>query len=221
MFEMFIKLNSNHITAATNMVAESFMDNPLLTYVFPDLKVRKKVLPLVYQIIIELVSALGEVYVTSKNIEGIFLVRRVGKNKLKLSHYKAILMAGIKFTRLIKHIPFVNTIKRALKIRNLSSAMNYYSKIYSKYIVLEMIAVDKKYREQKYMSKMMRALIEEVDRNGTFCLLETETETNTQIYQHFGFKLLKKVDIIEGQLSFYILAYDPHGLIQDKDKLPA
>lgn len=208
MYDHLTKLQKHHYQGASNMLAESFLDNPLFIYLFPDEKKREKILRTIYRGVVEIVDAISDVYITSEKMEGIFAVRRTGKQRFSIPLYKAILKTLLRSIWLIKDVPLFIIIKKARKLSIVSQRMAFYEH-QKPHLVLDMVAVDKKYRGQKFMSTMIRAALNEADKRRTFCVLETETIENVRIYEHFGFQLSQSIEVVKGQLTVYILIYDP------------
>lgn len=63
------------------------------------------------------------------------------------------------------------------------------------------------------MSQKNRAALKEAEFRRIFSVLETETLGNVRIYEHFGFRLSQSIEVIKGQLTVYILVYDPYQQI--------
>lgn len=212
MYEALTRLQKKHRQKASNMLADSFFDNPLFLYLFPDERKRRRILQNVYRGTVEIVDAISEVYVTSDRVEGIFAVRRTGSPAFSPALYKAIIKTMFRSMLLIKDVPLVSFVKKARKLSIISKRMAFYEK-QKPHLVLDMVAVDKKYRGRKFMSQMIRAALREADIRRTFCVLETETIENVRIYEHFGFQLSQSIEVIKGQLTVYILVYDPYQQI--------
>ncbi|MGG4489425.1 GNAT family N-acetyltransferase [Metabacillus idriensis] len=217
MYEELTRLQKKHRLKAAEMLADSFFDNPLFIYLFPQEGKRKRILQNVYRSTVEIVDAISDTYVTSDRVEGIFAVRRTGYQSFSPALYIAILKTIFRSLLLVKDVQMVSFIKKARRLSVISKRMTFYEK-QKPHLVLDMVAVDKKYRGQKYMSQMIRAALKEADIRRTFCVLETETTRNVRIYEHFGFQLSQSVEVIKGQLTVYILVYDPHQQIIYADK---
>jgi len=207
MYTSFLKLCQEHVPLAVNVLSDSFMDNPMLIYLFPWINIRKKVLPLAFKSVLVRVVNKGEIYATSDKMEGILWIERKGHATPDL--VKALIKAT-------KHtypqlLPFI--LKRAAKIKKMGLAINNYYKKPPNFIRISIIAVGKEHRGKKFMSQMIRAVFSEVDDTNIYCLVETETESNVEIYQHLGFRLVEKIEEVKGKLYFYILIYDPHFLV--------
>jgi ribosomal protein S18 acetylase RimI-like enzyme len=61
------------------------------------------------------------------------------------------------------------------------------------FIYLLIIGVAPQFRGQGFAGKLLRALIDKSERAGVPIYLETETESNVRMYEHFGFEVVKKI----------------------------
>ena len=61
------------------------------------------------------------------------------------------------------------------------------------YVYLFVLGVAQEYQGQGIGGKLLRALITESERSGKALYLETETQKNVDMYERFGFKLIKKI----------------------------
>lgn len=198
-----IKLNKSHIDKVSLLLADSFFDNPLMTYFFEDEHIRKKVLPKIFRVVANSMMIIGDVYATSENLEGVIGLRRPNKTKANFMLYSAIIKNIYLALPSLRYILSKSTI---LKIKNMN--INGYPNDYKNYFTIEMVAVDKNYRGQKLMSKMIRFCLNEVNKSNGICLLQTETEVNCSKYQHLGFSLLNKSETVVNKVYSYILIYN-------------
>ena len=61
------------------------------------------------------------------------------------------------------------------------------------YIYLQVIGVAPVFQGQGFAGKLLRTLIEKSEQTGISLYLETETESNVSMYEHFGFTVIKKI----------------------------
>jgi ribosomal protein S18 acetylase RimI-like enzyme len=61
------------------------------------------------------------------------------------------------------------------------------------YIYLQVIGVAPAFQGQGFGAQLLRALIEKSEQAGVSLYLETETEANVSLYEHFGFTVVKKI----------------------------
>jgi ribosomal protein S18 acetylase RimI-like enzyme len=61
------------------------------------------------------------------------------------------------------------------------------------YLYLQIIGVAPAFQGQGLGGQLLRALIEKSEQTGVPLYLETETEANVSMYEHFGFTVIKKI----------------------------
>ena len=57
---------------------------------------------------------------------------------------------------------------------------------------LQIIGVDPAYQGQGFSSRLLRPVLERIDRERMPCFLETNTEKNVAIYRRFGFEVVSE-----------------------------
>lgn len=199
-----IRLDKSYIERVSNLLSDSFMDNPLIIYFLPDKEVRKKVLPKIYRSVADITMTIGNVYATSENLEGVIGVIDNNKRAINLNMIGAIIKALFINLPSLKDISLIDIIKKSKAI-----SMNNYPNDVGRCFYIEMVAVDKRYRGQKYMSKLVREVLKEAKVNNIKCILQTETKENFMKYEHLGFKLYNKIESIPDKLYHYVLIYNP------------
>lgn len=198
-FEL-VKLNKEHRDCVSNLLADAFMDNPLMVYFFPKQSERTKRLPEIYKVVVDIMMVVGTVYTTSYNIEGVIGV--IDNKKIKHRTIIKILGVLLKNIMILRYI-FTNDIIK--KFGSIPKSKEYKDK--EKIFYIEMVAVDKKYRGKKYMSKLIRAVTKEAKCKNYDCVLETETLENVAKYKNLGFELYDKVEVKQGKVSKYKMVY--------------
>lgn len=200
-----LKLDSRYVNDVGDLLADSFIDNPLILYFFPDESIRKKILPKLYRSIVDITMTIGTVYTTSKNLEGVIGVVDNRKRVFSLNMLRAIVKSLFINLPALKYISLIDIIKKSKNI-----SMNNYPNNIDKCLYIEMVAVDKRYRGQKHISKLIRSVLHEAKNNNLHCILQTETEENVMKYEHLGFKLYNKIESIPEELYHYVLIYSPY-----------
>ncbi len=79
------------------------------------------------------------------------------------------------------------------------------------YIYLQILGVDPEYQGQGYGSKILRSLIAQYDEAGLPIYLETETEKNIRLYEHFGFT-------VAGEIQLPILELPMWGMLREPER---
>lgn len=200
-----LKLDRRYVNDVGDLLADSFIDNPLMLYFFPDESIRKKILPKLYRSIADITMTIGTVYATSKNLEGVIGVVDNRKRVFSLNMLRAIVKSLFINLPALKYISLIDIIKKSKNI-----SMNNYPNNIDTCLYIEMVAVDKRYRGQKHMSKLIRSVLHEAKNNNLHCILQTETEENVIRYEHLGFKLYNKIESVPEELYHYVLIYSPY-----------
>jgi len=79
----------------------------------------------------------------------------------------------------------------------------------STYLYLLVIGVDTKLQGKGFGRKLIGAAIEKSEREGLQLYLETELEENVKMYEHFGFKLLKRITLPIVDLPMWEMVREP------------
>ncbi|WP_256990050.1 GNAT family N-acetyltransferase [Paenibacillus nitricinens] len=78
-----------------------------------------------------------------------------------------------------------------------------------KYMHLDMLVVQERYRGQGYVSKIMMALLAECRKKNALCTLETQTPSNLPIYEHYQFRTVKVIPLPNSTLEQYCMVCTP------------
>ena len=77
------------------------------------------------------------------------------------------------------------------------------------YTYLLIIGVATRYQGQGFGGQLLQALIDQSEKSGLPIYLETETEENVQLYQHFGFTVLKVITLPLINLPMWEMIREP------------
>lgn len=199
-----LKLDKSHVNNVGDLLADAFFYNPLMIYFFPDKLIRKNILPKIYRSVADITMTLGTVYATSENLEGVIGVMDNNKRVINLNIIITITKAIFTNLPSLRYISLIDFIKKSKNI-----SMDNFPDNIGRCINIEMVAVDRKYRGQKYMSKLIRAVLDYANNNKLTCILQTEPQDNVMKYEHFGFKLHRTIESIPGEVYHNVLIYNP------------
>ena len=177
---------------------------------FPDTNRRGKVLSRVFGVIARLYVSRGWAYSDSEKAEGVMLVRD------SQAHFGLRSIFGmLGMLRVLRDVPLFKTWKKARKFQPIRRETAAFFRDYPDFVWLEMIAIDPACRGQGVMRRLMTPLLDRVDREKTFCLLETENPGNVSIYEHFGFCLIHSGRVQPADIPYFFMAYDPRRIVRD------
>ena len=79
----------------------------------------------------------------------------------------------------------------------------------SNYLYLLIIGVATELQGKGFGRKLIEAAIGKSEREGLYLYLETETEENVKMYEHFGFSLLKEITLPIVELPMWEMVREP------------
>ena len=193
-----IRLQKVHIKPVSQMLAWAFNDNPTSSYMYPDALERDAKLPYAYEAPLRYGMRYGEAYVTSNQIEGasVWLPR----DKASMSFWGMLLSRaiwpGLKMGREAgRKIDYLS--------KNLDRKREELAPFEHWYLIL--LGVNPRYQGKGYASKLLRGMLLRTDEMGVPCYLETETEKNVSMYQHFGFKVIDEFNVPETKVKLWVM----------------
>lgn len=77
------------------------------------------------------------------------------------------------------------------------------------HVYLQVIGVAPAEQGKGHGGRLLRALIESCESQRLPIYLETETEGNVVMYQHFGFQVLQRIELVDIGLPFWEMAREP------------
>jgi len=183
------KIQKKDIPKASEVLADAFQYDPLWNRFFEgeshlDLKFRA-----CFETPIRFCYTFGEVYATSKNLEGI--AAWVPGNLSYMSMWRMIrsgaIFSGMKMGA-----------KAGKKMRPVFSPLEHDRKENMRgkpFVYLFIIGVATKLQGQGFGRTLLRALINNCDTSGNPIYLETEIEHNVKLYENYGFSTIKQITL--------------------------
>lgn len=74
---------------------------------------------------------------------------------------------------------------------------------------LEFLVVQKKYRGNGLVRKLLGRILDTCHKQNLTCSLETHNPRNIGMYQHFDFELVEKIRMPDSSLVQYCMLYNP------------
>jgi ribosomal protein S18 acetylase RimI-like enzyme len=200
-----MRLEKADVKAASLMFTRAFYNDPFSLYAFPDIKERDIKLPYMNEISLCYGLRYGKVYTTSESYEGGAIWMPPGKWTMTIS---GMLLAGC-LSPVIKM-----GLKTELKMMPLDKFMEYKHKKLAPFPhwYLALLGVEPQYQKQGYASKLLRPMLEKFDSDNTPCFLETDSEKNYLMYQHFGFEIIDEYVLPEAGIRLWAMLRGKAGI---------
>ena len=168
------RLNETHTELAANQLSQAFQNYPTFVYVYPDDSERKDKLPHLFKSMVYKGLLQGEVYATSPAMEGVTVWLPPGVDG-GLS--KAFEVDREAYERFAYYGKCVHVVRQ----KNASTPHWF----------LELIGVVPEFQNKGFAGRLLRPMLDRIDRENLSCYLDTEVEKNVAIYQHYGFRALE------------------------------
>ena len=182
-----IRLEKAHVKAAASMLAKAFQDDPFYAYVYSNATVMEWRLPYMLEFLLRYSLHYGQSYTTSPQLEGVAV----------WLHSEQMSMS---FWRLLISGAFWSSLKMGSEAGRRMQRFSRYIEAKQKELVpfphwyLHTLGVDPKFQGRGYASKLLRCMLNRIDEEGLPCYIETSTERNVSMYQHFGFKVIEELN---------------------------
>jgi len=191
-----IRLKRSQVEPAAIVLARAFENDPLHINYFPDPIKRVKQNYHLMKFSLRYFMKYGEVYITSPKLEGIALWQLEDPKKQQENKPRRLFADWLSF-RL--EIALGEAVEKVYSIYDYMISTQY-ELAPSLHWYFFIIGVDPNFEGKGYASRLIKPMLTRIDREQLPCYLDTNNENNVRIYQHFGFKVLKKYQIPESNV---------------------
>ncbi len=185
------RLKRSQVEPASKILAKTFENDPLIIDWFPDATKRVEQNYHLMKNSIRYYMRFGEVYTTSPKLEGIALWQLEYPKEEQLDKPRSLFANWLRFRVVV-------ALGEALeKVDSMYDCMisTQYELVPSLHWYFFTLGVDPNFQGKGFASSLIRPMLARIDEEQLQCYLETSNEKNVAIYQHFGFKVLKKYQI--------------------------
>lgn len=183
-----VRLNQSQVKPAAEMLARAFQDDPLVVYFFPDAAERKNKSPHFFQILVRYGVLYGEAYAISQNLEGVAVWLPSEKANRP---FWGMIRSGV-----LSMLPKIGkgVLGRLWRCNKCAASVHRRHAPFRHWL-LEPIGVDPVFQGRGYAGILLKAMLARMDEEHLPCYLDTQTEKNVAIYQHYGFKVVEEFAI--------------------------
>jgi ribosomal protein S18 acetylase RimI-like enzyme len=180
-----LRLTRKDRDAGAAVLGRAFTEYELLRYYFQDETERHAVAVTFGFVALSVSLKYGEIYASSAKMEGVSAWLPPGK-------------APFGGWQIIRSVPFSVLFRFGRQGASRMQAYGrYVDNLHRKLVpyphwYLQIIGVDPKYQGQGFSSRLVRPVLERIDRERMPCFLETNTGKNVAIYRRFGFEVVSE-----------------------------
>ena len=200
---MLYRVQKGDIIRSGKVLADAFQHDPLWNKIYEGEADIEKRFCADFEVPVRHCLNYGGVYAPSKNLEGV--VAWVLGEYADMTVWRIIRTGGVGAA-----IRMRSTIwkKMGPVIRAITEDRHEHM-AGSTYLYLLVVGVATKLQGKGFGRKLIGAAIEKSEREGLQLYLETELEENVKMYEHFGFKLLKRITLPIVDLPMWEMVREP------------
>jgi ribosomal protein S18 acetylase RimI-like enzyme len=185
------------------MLSRAFFNDPKMTHLIPEIALRWDRAQHLFEFELRYGMIYGSVYTTSPAVEGVAVWLPSDKSEVTL--WRAFRAGGFRLQRdlgkeIMDRLMAFSTTVDELHKKHLPAPHWY----------LFFIGVDPAYQGQGYAGRLLRPMLEELDRKKIPCYLNTQNEKNVSLYEHFGFRVIDRVTLPGSGIVHTAMQRDPH-----------
>jgi ribosomal protein S18 acetylase RimI-like enzyme len=195
-------LSLSDVEAAAQVIAQAFMDDPLIAFVLPRRRSRLKALLAFFRAYGEVSIQNGRGYGVGEPLQGVAYWKAPSQGDISLPLRSLKIFIPLVFTSYLggylKAKPVFRQID-ALHAKHAPEA-HYY---------LDNIGVLAEARGQGAASRLIRPFLEKADAEGAPAYTDTATRSNVPLYVHFGFECVEESPVEGTGLTIWALKRAP------------
>ena len=180
-----LRLTLKERDAGAAVLGRAFTEYELLRYYFHDETERRAVADTFVFIGLSVCLKYGEVYASSEKLEGVAAWLPPGKSPFGVRQVIRSVPLSVLFrfgrqgaNRLRAYGSYINNLHRRL--------------VPYPHWYLQIIGVGPEYQGKGFSSRLLRPVLERIDRERMPCYLETNADKNVAIYRRFGFEVVSE-----------------------------
>jgi ribosomal protein S18 acetylase RimI-like enzyme len=178
-----VRLTTKDRDAGVAVLGRAFAKYELFRYYFRDEKEQRAAADMFSFMSVYVSLKCGEAYATSEKFEGVATWLPPGQLDYGGPHVMRSVPPSVLHTLGPRGVGLLEACAR--RIDGLHRRLVPYPHWY-----LDMIGVDPSCQGRGFCSRLVRPVLERMDREGTPCYLETSAEKNVAIYRRFGFEVM-------------------------------
>jgi ribosomal protein S18 acetylase RimI-like enzyme len=200
---MLYRVQKEDVGRAVKVLANAFQHDPLWNKICEGESDLEERFQAIFEVPIRQCLKYGEVYAPSEDLEGI--VAWVPGKYADMTAWR-ILRSGAIGAAMRMGLNVSKKMGPAFKpfTEDRHEHMAGYT-----YLYLLIVGVATKLQGEGFGRKLIDTAIEKSEHEGLQLYLETETENNVEMYEHFGFRLLKKITLPIVDLPMWEMARKP------------
>lgn len=193
-----MRLQKEHIRCAAGVLCRSFMTDPYLDSLVSDLEEKTATLRFIFLIILRHGIRHGEAYAVSPDMKGVAIWLPSAVPRLTLGKIAYGLALALRF-----RVSWCFLRQRRADDRYAARLRKRYFPTPHCYLAL--IGVAPEFQGQGYASQLLRPILNRLDKENLPCCLDTDSEQNVSMYEHFGFRVIHEEQLPSNRGKFWLM----------------
>ena len=200
---MLYRLQRGDVARASKVLADAFQYDPLWNMIYERESRLEKRLRFAFGASVRYCLKYGEVYAPSEDLEGVmgFVPGEYADMNVWRMLRSGSIISGMRMG--------LNTAKKMAPIFKLVNEDRRKHMAGQTYLHLSVVGVATALQGMGFGRKLIGAAIDKSQRADLQLYLETETEENMKMYEHLGFRLLKKITVPIVNLPMWEMVREP------------
>lgn len=201
-------IQKEDVDKATTVLTRAFHEDPLIKLIYPDSEERKRYTPILWKFLTKDGLKHGEVYSPTKEIEGVAKWLPPGREHMGI--WRTIRSGGLKMGVALAR----QKDERKLSPRKIEQVTNRITQIHKELMkephwYLANIGIAPDHQRKGYGSKLIKPMLERIEKEGYSVFLETNFEGNVGLYEHLGFDIIDETKIPETEIVNWAMIRKP------------
>ncbi len=192
------RLTEDQVIDASKVLSRAFYDNPWSMYLIPDDSERRDKLKYIYEYIVRYDVLYGEVFSPGSDLEGIAgwipfeYIDKTYERQIRSGGKKVVEKLGKEFYKRSKELQeFINLVHRQNAL--------------FKHWYLDPLGVEPEFQGKGHANILLKAMFARVEKENLPIYLETNTQKNVTIYEHYGFRILEDTTLPDTDVHLFAM----------------
>jgi GNAT superfamily N-acetyltransferase len=177
-----LRLRGRDLRSAARICAQAFADAPHIVHFFPEKTRRERDPAALFEMRIRYGLLYGEVYVTSRDLEGVAVW--IPSERASMTMWKQIRAGGIRLYRSVD----ADAVARMTHVAEHNDRLRR-QHVPGRHWFLSILAVDPAHQRQGHATRLVKGMLDRVDRKGIPCYAETTEPHVLPFYRRLGFEV--------------------------------
>ena len=201
--ESVIRLTGANTERACEMLSRAFFHDSKMTHLIPEIAARKDRSKHLFEFELRYGMIYGDVYTTSPGVEGVAVWLPSDRSEITL--WRAFRAGGLGLQRHLGK----ETMDRLMAFSTTIDDLHK-KHVHSPHCYLFFIGVDPAYQGKGYAGRLIRPMLDRLDRKKIPCYLNTQNEKNISLYEHFGFRVIDQLTLPDSNILHTAMLRDPY-----------